>query len=134
MLWSSVVVEALGSERGLLRALRVKDLKTGAERDVEVSGLFFAIGHEPASAFLGGQARRRALLYRAHPGNPVAILNMVLVGRRWRAEALSPPVLAQVSWLPCSTCCLCAAQRVHDCSHASPARLGEGAAAALSDS
>ncbi len=74
MLWSSVVVEALGSERGLLRALRVKDLKTGAERDVEVSGLFFAIGHEPASAFLGGQARRGAIvqLYGARPGNLVA--------------------------------------------------------------
>ena len=49
--------EALGNERGLLSALRVKDLKTGSVRDLEVSGLFFAIGHEPASAFLGGQAR-----------------------------------------------------------------------------
>ncbi|KAK9834287.1 hypothetical protein WJX81_003903 [Elliptochloris bilobata] len=57
MLWSSVVEEALGNERGLLSALRVKDLKTGAVRDVEVSGLFFAIGHEPASAFLGGQVK-----------------------------------------------------------------------------
>ena len=51
--------EALGNERGLLSALRVKELKTGAVRDLEVSGLFFAIGHEPASAFLGGQARPR---------------------------------------------------------------------------
>ena len=53
------MVEALGNERGLLSALRVKDLKSGAVRDLEVSGLFFAIGHEPASAFLGGQARPR---------------------------------------------------------------------------
>ena len=65
MLWSSVVEEALGNERGLLSALRVKDLRSGAVRDLEVSGLFFAIGHEPASAFLGGQARPR----RVTPGH-----------------------------------------------------------------
>jgi len=79
MLWSSVVVEALGTERGLLRALRVRDLKTGAERDVEVTGLFFAIGHEPASAFLGGQARCRALLQCARPGALVAALDIILI-------------------------------------------------------
>jgi thioredoxin reductase len=31
------------------------NLKTGIVMDLEVSGLFFAIGHEPASKFLGGQ-------------------------------------------------------------------------------
>ncbi|HTM21455.1 MAG TPA: thioredoxin-disulfide reductase [Kofleriaceae bacterium] len=54
-LWSHVVTQALG-ETGL-RAVRVQDLKSGAEREIEVSGLFFAIGHEPNTAFLGGQVK-----------------------------------------------------------------------------
>ncbi len=35
--------------------VRVKDLKTGAERDLAGAGLFFAIGHKPNTGFLGGQ-------------------------------------------------------------------------------
>ncbi|CAM6022271.1 unnamed protein product [Sphagnum balticum] len=55
VLWDSNVIEAIGNERGLLSGLKVKNLKTGIVTDLEVSGLFFAIGHEPASKFLGGQ-------------------------------------------------------------------------------
>ncbi len=35
--------------------VRVKDLKTGAERVLAAAGLFFAIGHVPNTAFLAGQ-------------------------------------------------------------------------------
>jgi thioredoxin reductase (NADPH) len=35
--------------------VRVHDLKTGAERTIPAAGLFFAIGHVPNTAFLGGQ-------------------------------------------------------------------------------
>jgi thioredoxin reductase (NADPH) len=45
-------IQALDSDREFLQ---VKNLKTGIVTDLEVSGLFFAIGHEPASKFLGGQ-------------------------------------------------------------------------------
>jgi thioredoxin reductase (NADPH) len=38
-----------------VEAVRVADLKTGTERTVEAAGLFFAIGHVPNTAFLGGQ-------------------------------------------------------------------------------
>lgn len=54
-LWSSAVDEAYGDERGLLAGLKVKSLKTGEVSDVPVAGLFFAIGHEPATRFLEGQ-------------------------------------------------------------------------------
>jgi len=37
--------------------VRVQDLKTNAERAVPAAGLFFAIGHVPNTAFLGGQVR-----------------------------------------------------------------------------
>jgi len=38
-----------------VEAVRVLDLKTNVERTVPASGLFFAIGHIPNTAFLGGQ-------------------------------------------------------------------------------
>ena len=37
--------------------VRVHDLKTGAERAIAASGLFFAIGHIPNTAFLAGQLK-----------------------------------------------------------------------------
>ncbi len=52
-LWSHVVTEALGGD-GLER-VRVKDLKSNTEREIEATGLFFAIGHLPNTSFLNGQ-------------------------------------------------------------------------------
>lgn len=52
-LYSSVITEAAGE--GLLQTVRVKDLKTGAETEMPAGGLFFAIGHEPNTAFLQAQ-------------------------------------------------------------------------------
>jgi len=37
--------------------VRVRDLKTDTERAVPAAGLFFAIGHVPNTAFLGGQLK-----------------------------------------------------------------------------
>eukprot|EP00195_Chlamydomonas_chlamydogama_P010561 CAMPEP_0202900960 /NCGR_PEP_ID=MMETSP1392-20130828/12390_1 /ASSEMBLY_ACC=CAM_ASM_000868 /TAXON_ID=225041 /ORGANISM="Chlamydomonas chlamydogama, Strain SAG 11-48b" /LENGTH=340 /DNA_ID=CAMNT_0049587429 /DNA_START=161 /DNA_END=1183 /DNA_ORIENTATION=+ len=54
-LWDSAVVEAYGNERNLLGGVKVQNLKTGDITDLQVNGLFFAIGHQPATAFLGGQ-------------------------------------------------------------------------------
>lgn len=53
VLWNSTVVEAYGG--GVLGGLKVKNVVTGEVYDLKVSGLFFAIGHEPATKFLGGQ-------------------------------------------------------------------------------
>ncbi|KAH0970915.1 hypothetical protein GBA52_023071 [Prunus armeniaca] len=55
VVWNSEVVEAYGGEKGVLGGLKVKNLVTGEVSDLKVSGLFFAIGHEPATKFLGGQ-------------------------------------------------------------------------------
>ncbi len=40
---------------GAVERVRVHDLKSGTERDIAAAGLFFAIGHVPNTAFLGGQ-------------------------------------------------------------------------------
>jgi thioredoxin reductase (NADPH) len=63
VLWDSVVVEAYGNERGLLGGIKVQNLKTQEVSDVPVSGLFFAIGHEPATKFLEGQLKLDAAGY-----------------------------------------------------------------------
>ena len=55
VLWNTRVVEVLGEHA--IRALRVADTVSGAERELEVGGLFVAIGHTPSTGFLGGQLR-----------------------------------------------------------------------------
>lgn len=54
-LLDSAVKEAKGDQEGLLGSITIENLKTGEQKDYEVAGLFFAIGHEPATAFLNGQ-------------------------------------------------------------------------------
>lgn len=56
VIWNSVVIEAYGEgDKKVLGGLKVKNLVTGQVSDLKVSGLFFAIGHEPATKFLDGQ-------------------------------------------------------------------------------
>lgn len=52
-LFSHTVEEVKGGK--VMTHAVVKDLKTGETREIEANGLFFAIGHQPATAFLGGQ-------------------------------------------------------------------------------
>jgi thioredoxin reductase (NADPH) len=52
-LWDSEVVEAVGDQK--LSALRIKNVKTGAEHLLPVGGLFVAIGHDPRSELFAGQ-------------------------------------------------------------------------------
>ena len=53
MMWDSTVEEALGDKA--LRAVRVRNLKTGKTHEVHAGGLFYAIGHEPNTSFLERQ-------------------------------------------------------------------------------
>eukprot|EP00253_Pinus_taeda_P001006 PITA_01006 len=55
VIWNTEVLKAFGNERGLLSGLNLRNTVTGEESVLEVSGLFFAIGHEPATKFLEGQ-------------------------------------------------------------------------------
>jgi thioredoxin reductase (NADPH) len=54
VLWNTVPVEATG-DGDLLKGLSIKNLKTGEESSLQVNGLFYAIGHEPATALVRGQ-------------------------------------------------------------------------------
>ncbi len=47
MVWDSVPVEVQGVGAGAVSGLKVKNVKTGAERVLPVKGIFVAIGHVP---------------------------------------------------------------------------------------
>src|SRR5690349_4504865 len=51
--WNSEVVDLHGN--GALTGIRLRDTVSGEERDLEVGGLFIAIGHEPRSELVRGQ-------------------------------------------------------------------------------
>ncbi|MGI8457842.1 MAG: thioredoxin-disulfide reductase [Propionibacteriaceae bacterium] len=53
--WNSEITAIHGDKT--LRGLTLRDTETGAERELEVSGLFIAIGHDPRSELLRGQIR-----------------------------------------------------------------------------
>lgn len=53
ILYSHEVVEAKGDD--LLKTIVVRSNKTGETQELSANGLFFAIGHKPASDFLQGQ-------------------------------------------------------------------------------
>lgn len=54
ILFNHVAVEAKGDGE-LLKQLRIKDIKSGEERDLDANGLFYAIGHVPATDLVKGQ-------------------------------------------------------------------------------
>ncbi len=51
--WDSEVAEVLGEDR--VSGLRLRNVKTGEESDLPVTGMFVAIGHDPRSELFTGQ-------------------------------------------------------------------------------
>jgi len=51
--WDSEVAEVLGD--GKVSGVRLRSTKDGSERDIEVGGVFVAIGHDPRSDLFAGQ-------------------------------------------------------------------------------
>jgi thioredoxin reductase (NADPH) len=53
--WDTEVVDVKDAALGVVSAVRLRNLKTGAEKDLEVEGLFVAIGHTPNTTLFQGQ-------------------------------------------------------------------------------
>ena len=51
-LWDSTVVDVLGDDK--VTGIRVQNLKTGEEQDLDMAGLFLAIGHTPNTQLFTG--------------------------------------------------------------------------------
>jgi thioredoxin reductase (NADPH) len=54
-IWDTGVEDVLDPAKGKVTAVRLKNLKTGAQSEVPVDGLFVAIGHRPNTAVFKGQ-------------------------------------------------------------------------------
>jgi thioredoxin reductase (NADPH) len=78
-LWNSVVEEVLGQDA--ITGLRVKNVLSDEVHDVEVGGLFVAIGHQPNTDFLEGQVELEESGY-------------VALTKGWRTETSVPGVFA----------------------------------------
>jgi thioredoxin reductase (NADPH) len=53
MVWDSALTAYVPGENSRMKSVKTKNLKTGEEGELEVEGVFIAIGHVPNSAFLG---------------------------------------------------------------------------------
>ena len=54
--WDSVVTDVLGEDK--VTGVRVRNVHSGEEETLDVTGLFVAIGHDPRSELFEGQLRR----------------------------------------------------------------------------
>ena len=60
-MWNKGVIDVIGDT--MITGVRLRDTKTNQESTLEVGGLFMAIGHTPATAFLKGQLELDAKQY-----------------------------------------------------------------------
>jgi len=54
MRWNHVLDEVLGDAKGVA-GIRIKDVQTGATQQIDLQGLFIAVGHTPNTAIFEGQ-------------------------------------------------------------------------------
>jgi thioredoxin reductase (NADPH) len=54
--WNSEVIDVVGGDK--VTGIRLRDVNTGEESDLAMTGLFIAIGHHPRSDLFAGQVKR----------------------------------------------------------------------------
>jgi thioredoxin reductase (NADPH) len=62
-IWSSVPTDILGSREEGVRAVRLRDVKSGRESEFPTQGVFFAIGHKPNTEIFRGKLEMNELGY-----------------------------------------------------------------------
>jgi thioredoxin reductase (NADPH) len=77
--WNTEVSEVLGEE--FITGVRLRDTGTGEERELEVGGLFLAIGHTPNTGFLAGVLELDETGY-------------IMTHTPWRTETTVPGIFA----------------------------------------
>lgn len=55
--YNTVATEVMGEpgDRGLMTGLKIKDVQSGKEQELKGNGLFYAVGHDPATKMFQGQ-------------------------------------------------------------------------------
>ena len=54
-IWDSAITEIHDVQQNNVTGVTLQNLKTGAQTEMSIHGVFVAIGHQPNTAFLGGQ-------------------------------------------------------------------------------
>jgi thioredoxin reductase (NADPH) len=68
--WNSEIEEVLGDDKAGVTGLRLKNSKTGQVKNLEVAGLFVAIGHQPNTGLFKGRLDMDELGYlKVQPGS-----------------------------------------------------------------
>jgi thioredoxin reductase (NADPH) len=67
IIWDATLDEVQGDEAGVT-GVRVKNVKTGATRDLAVKGVFIAIGHSPNTQIFEGQLEMAGGYVKVHSG------------------------------------------------------------------
>jgi thioredoxin reductase (NADPH) len=65
--WDSVLDEVLGDDSGVT-GMRIKNVKDGTTRDIQLQGVFIAIGHRPNTAIFDGQLEMQNGYIRINSG------------------------------------------------------------------
>ena len=55
VIWDTEVAEVVGNDRPAVTGIRLRHVRTGDVTEMPTDGVFIAIGHQPATAFLRGQ-------------------------------------------------------------------------------
>jgi thioredoxin reductase (NADPH) len=79
-LWDSEVVDILGESK--LQGVTVRNVKSGEQSTLEITGLFIAIGHDPRSELFQGQLRRddEGYLLVDHPTTRTNVVGVFACG------------------------------------------------------
>jgi len=67
ILWDHVLDEVLGDNMGVT-GMRVKNVKTNETTDIDVMGIFVAIGHSPNTTIFEGQLEMASGYIKVHSG------------------------------------------------------------------
>jgi thioredoxin reductase (NADPH) len=67
MAWDSVLEEVLGDDSGVT-GIRIKNVKDGSTTDIDVSGVFIAIGHKPNTDIFEDQLEMHNGYIKVHSG------------------------------------------------------------------
>lgn len=79
--WDSEVIDVKDAALGVVTAAVVRNLKTGATRDLPIDGLFVAIGHTPNTTLFTGQLDMDATGYlKTHDGSRTSLPGVFACG------------------------------------------------------
>ncbi|MGH9863405.1 MAG: FAD-dependent oxidoreductase, partial [Candidatus Acidiferrales bacterium] len=79
-LWNTTVADILDTAKNQVTAVRLKNLKTGAEETRPIDGVFIAIGHEPNTKVFEGKLQMNKGYIVVHNGSNTSVEGVFAAG------------------------------------------------------